>query len=354
MIITNNRTEESNHLLKESNGCTSTCSNFYPFLRQGLFLFLKNSKFKSVALPYYAPEGLYDPFLSNGYKIYFYDIDENGFIDNKIFLQTVDIFVYIHYFGIYNFENIKNILKNKKSYKIFIEDFAHTVYSNSLTLSGDLCTFSFTKVIGVNEGSCIFFNKIDKITTYYTENTIESFFIKIDLIVELYSNSYLNNKFSILAKISRKLKYILGISYYILLMKSYRITQPELGNYSKKIIHKIDFNKISKIRIKYAKLYFDNIDEELLFKIPREFYCHQALFAFPIKIEKRDEIMRLLDLNDIKAFYLSNNWSFGNMKNKDFCNKHLLLPINHNLHEHDIMKVIKCINNIFLIKKNDK
>ena len=246
--------------------------------------------------------------------------------------------------GIYNSENIKTIIDNKSNYKLFIEDFAHTVYSSSLILSGDLCTFSFTKVIGVTEGSCIVFNNVPEQKTHHTKNTLASFLIRLDLFIEFYINLYLNNHFLILAKLIRKIKSLLRFNYYNLLMKTYRNVQPEINIYSMNVIHRIDFDEVNKIRLKYAELYFDNLDKELLLNIPKEYYCHQALFAFPIKTEKRGELIKLLQLNGISAFSFAYRWSFGDMQDKDMYKKHLLLPINHNLSENDIMTVVMKVN----------
>ena len=54
----------------------SCCDYFYPFARQGLYFYLKDKKYKTVLLPSYVAEGVFDPFKRLGYTIEFYDTDD--------------------------------------------------------------------------------------------------------------------------------------------------------------------------------------------------------------------------------------------------------------------------------------
>lgn len=345
-MITNNRVFENKFLFNKSNNYLNKLPHIYPFLRQLLFLYFKNSNYKYVALPHYCPEGIYDPFLKNNFVIYFYDVDEEGYIKDNAFLNKVDIFVYIHYFGLYNFDNINKIINNKDKYNILLEDFAHTIYTDDLKLTGDICTFSFTKMIGVLEGSFMLIKKdSDRVKMSHTKPSIKSNLIKLDIFLEMFFNSFTG--FYMIAKIFRKIKSLLEFNYYTILMDTYSITQPEIGYYSKNIIDKIDFNAVATQRMRYAKIYLEKLNQNLLFNVPKDFYLQQSLFAFPIKVKSRDDFLKIMNSKSVCAFSLSSRWCFGNISDKNFYDKHVLLPINHNLSEDSINEVIKKANSTY-------
>ena len=100
-MISNARVFESKKFLREPKlNNFPDCDYFYPFSRQGLYVYLKGKTYKTVLLPSYVAEGVFDPFKELGYKITFYDVNENGYLSSSIFENSVDVFVYIHYFGL--------------------------------------------------------------------------------------------------------------------------------------------------------------------------------------------------------------------------------------------------------------
>lgn len=346
MITTSRQLESRKFYDKNINNEFGKSSFFYPFLRQGLFMFLRNKKYKTVLLPSYVAEGIIDPFKKLDYLIRFYDVDEKGVIDKRIFDQAVDVFVYIHYFGIYHKENIKIIQENIKSNTLFVEDFAHTVYNNELIFTGDICTFSFTKTIGLTEGSCILFNKINNTERCVFKNQKKitnklRLILYFKLIVATYFKCRIGN--SLLNKTLSVFGYA---DYYSLLMNTYTSNYPSLPT---KTIHKlmhVDFEKITEIRQKYARMYYEKLNPELLYDFPREAYLLQALFAFPIKVSNRAFFIKELYKMSILPLTLTSNWWFNDNGNKYFYDTHLLLPINQNLSEREIFKVIKSVNSI--------
>lgn len=346
-MITSNRQQDCRKFSNRNiNNEFNKCSFFYPFLRQGLFRFLKSEKYRTVLLPSYVAEGIIDPFKKMDYVIRFYDIDETGLIDKSIFDELVDVFVYIHHFGIYHKTNIQTIIEKKKPQTLFIEDFAHTVYSEKLILTGDICTFSFTKTIGIVEGSCILFNKVNNTgSVEFVDIKNVSSKLKLILYLKLVTATYFKNR--ILNVVVNKVIGLCGYSdYYSLLMDTYTSNYPSL---TKKLMNKlrnIDFEAITMIRKKYAKMYCERLNPELLYDIPQEAYLQQALFAFPIKVNNRSFFIKELNNRSILPLTLTSNWWFNIKGDKYFYDTHLLLPINQNLSDQEILKVIKSVNAI--------
>ncbi len=324
------------------------CSFFYPFLRQGIFQLMKNYEFKTVALPFYVAEGIYDPFLKLGFKIKHYDIDANGNINKDIFNEKIDVFVYVHLFGLYNEINIQLILRNKNKYSFFMEDFAHSVYSNNLSLTGDVCIFSFPKTIGVIDGACILFNKVPNPIARYSKSDFNTKLINIDLYFKLLVISNFSGKLIFVRKVLlfawSKLKFM---NYYSRLMNIYATSYPTVSFFSKSILDHTNFKRISDYRISFAEIYLDNLNKNILFDIPRAYYLKQALFSFPIKVNKRDVFMRALQKENIVTIKLYNNWCFGKINNREIMDNHVLLPLNQNLKKADILRVIHCVNKIY-------
>jgi hypothetical protein len=138
----------------------------FPALRQGLLQYFKKTKYKKVLLPEYVPEGIYDPFKRLGFEIQFYSLDKNTNLNQEELVAGIsefqpDVFVYIHHFGIYNHLNIEFIKKNIVGMNIlFLEDFAHSLPSSKSVFMGDICTFSFTKMLGTSQGSLVWIRKL--------------------------------------------------------------------------------------------------------------------------------------------------------------------------------------------------
>lgn len=351
--INNNRVfEHSVNIKKEQNTVCENLAFFYPSLRQGLFQLLKTLDKKTVLLPSYCPEGIIDPFIKLGYIIAYYEVDKNGNLEADFNLGEFDIFVYIHYYGLYNSQNIK-IIKNKLENNhttLFIEDFAHTIFTSNLIFTGNYCTFSFTKMLGVYEGSCILFNQIEIPRAVYTKNTFNSKKLKISCGLHFVKQSFIKNPYFI-----RGLDFFLfsiGLyNSYKMLMNSYTTVFPKIGSYSTKIIKTIDFDKISMQRQRYAEIYLQQLHPDLLFDIPKEYYTRQALFAFPILVENREIFAKDLAEKGVGSLNLSNRWWFGSLPQNDLCKSHLLLPINHNLTESDIYKIIEEVNTLYSVHK---
>ena len=347
-MISNARVFESKKFLREPKlNNFPDCDYFYPFSRQGLYVYLKGKKYKTVLLPSYVAEGVFDPFKELGYKITFYDVNENGYLSSSIFENSVDVFVYIHYFGLYNESNLALIKEYQNCFSLFVEDFSHIVYHGSLRLNGDIGLFSFTKIFGVTEGSCIKFNILEAGNAEYVENRTISSKLRRILYWNKVLESYCKN-IKINGCLAKCLSVIGLKDYYSLLMSSYRDNYPSMSPISFNVLSRLDMEMVVRIRKHYAMMYLDGLHPRLLLDIPRSYYEKEALFAFPIKVRNRDLFIKILKKSGIIVLTLTNRWWFNEQGDKSLYNSHVLLPINHNLKEKSVKKVIKRVNEVFV------
>lgn len=331
----------------------SCCDYFYPFARQGLYFYLKDKKYKTVLLPSYVAEGVFDPFKRLGYTIEFYDTDENGNIQSGAFAKQVDVFVYIHYFGLYNERNMSLILQNRKKFDLFIEDFSHVVYSEELNQVGDIALFSFTKIFGVTEGSCLRFASPRNEEAIYFERHAEAQRLRQSLYWGKMLESYCGN-FKLRGWLTRALRWVGVKDYYSLLMKSYVDNHPRMSAAAFYTLSRLDMERVRKIRKQYSAIYLTGLHPDLLFKVPKVYYERQALFAFPIKVNKRDLFIKQLKEEGVLALTLTNRWWFNEQGDKSMYYSHLLLPINHYLSEREIRTVIDKVNKVFIKTRQDE
>jgi len=346
-MITNNRVFEKKKFLDtlNSNDRFKQCDYFCMFSRQGLYAYLKDLDYKSVLLPSYVAEGVIDPFKKLGYKILFYDVDANGYVIPKSLEQRVDVFVYIHYYGLYNEKNLKIIEQYRSNFSLFIEDYAHVVFDKNIELNGDICLFSFTKIFGVIDGSCILFNKTNPKSAIYLKNKSVTRKLRTSLYLEKIFLSYcgfLKNSKNIYV-VARRI-FSMNWFWYPLLMSSYDYNYPQMSSRSFQTLLHLKMDSIIQTRKKYARLYLSHLHPALLFDVPKQYYEKHGLFAFPIKLLQRDDFLKVLTKKGVGAFTLTGKWWFNEQGNKDLYSLHILLPINHYLKEHEIMTVIEQVN----------
>lgn len=137
-----------------------------------------NLKDKIALLPYYTCHTVIEPFVTRGYKIYYYDIDENFNVDSKKFENIVkkiepNIILVHAYFGKDTIKNIREYLcELKEQGVLIIEDVTQLLLENNLdTKTGDFIIGSIRKWCSIPEGGFIKNNtKIDLAIDVYKEN----------------------------------------------------------------------------------------------------------------------------------------------------------------------------------------
>jgi hypothetical protein len=88
---------------------------------------------KTVLLPAYICESVIVPFIKNGYKCYYYDLncDLSPNIENILSFDNIGIFFHMGYYGFPTNSNLSGLLPRlRKQSTIIIEDVTHTLFSN--------------------------------------------------------------------------------------------------------------------------------------------------------------------------------------------------------------------------------
>jgi dTDP-4-amino-4,6-dideoxygalactose transaminase len=113
-------------------------------------------KFKTALFPAYTCDSVILPFVEQGYKCYFYDINEKLEPDLKSIVACGDIGIFIHmgYYGFPTNTGLLKVLKDLKSKStIIVEDITHTLFSDYERFEeNDYYIASIRKWIGLPSG----------------------------------------------------------------------------------------------------------------------------------------------------------------------------------------------------------
>ena len=108
----------------------------------------------SVGLPSYCCHTMIEPFVSHGFKVFFYDVWTSAYGIRRYIsdIDACDVFLLLDYFGHVDEETMLISRELKSKGKVIIYDRTHTVFSG---VSGDFCDYefgSYRKWMDVNFG----------------------------------------------------------------------------------------------------------------------------------------------------------------------------------------------------------
>lgn len=331
---------------------TGNLAFFFPAMRQGLYAYFKDRGKKRVLLPEFVPEGIYDPFLKLGFDIRFYGVTTDLEIDNKEIASAVaafspDVFVYIHFFGVYRQAMLDAAKQAVGGDAIFIEDFGHTLPAEGVALTGDLCCYSFTKTLGVAEGSLVWFNNKTLLAPcQYEPEDRTSRTLSKRLAASLALENF-HSRWSLSGGLSSLVRLLFGekAAYYPYLMEHYAACRARVSGRSLSIIDRVDFEAVTQRRRDIATLYCENLDSGILLNIPKQEMTRQSLFGFPVRVKDRQRLDVFLASRKIQGLILNDRWWFRRDKEPgDLFTRHYLLPMNHYLPDRKIEQVIDAVN----------
>lgn len=126
--------------------------------RDALNILLYNISKKSVLLPAYVCKEVTSEFIKHGYKVYYYDINDDfsidiDFIKKKIKEERIEVFYYVVYFGVYSkYNSLAQQVKKEIPNTFIIEDRAHYLSNKFDFTNCDAYIFSFRKKLPIAEG----------------------------------------------------------------------------------------------------------------------------------------------------------------------------------------------------------
>jgi dTDP-4-amino-4,6-dideoxygalactose transaminase len=260
--------------------------------RGAISLLLRNCeiKTKTVLMPVYTCNSVILPFIEEGYKCYFYDInlDFTPSLEDFDIYMDIGIFLHMGYFGFPTNNNIKHIVKYfKKKSALVVEDITHTLFSDYNRFEeNDYYVASIRKWVGLPSGGFIVGTKRT------IENTLK------------YNESFADKRREALLK---KASYINGgceslkDEYLELFSEGEQIldndlTPYQLDNLSSVILNNLDVSRLKeKRRANFEVLLKGLKDINNLVPIFNEVSENICPFFYPIYIKKeRNEFRRKL------------------------------------------------------------
>jgi len=324
----------------------------YPTLRQGLYQYFRGSPVRSVLMPDYVPQGVQDPFRKLGARITYYtanidlSLDKSEFV-SLVALSTPDVCVYVHHFGLYRADGVALVRSLLPEGAVLIEDFGHTLPCPGVALTGDICTYSFTKMVGVAEGSLMWFSRKSLLRqSPRSPESGDSRRLRSRLTMRLRTESFLARTYAgprLRTAVNTLLHRLQN--YYPLLMDRYAECFPRVGVHSIHALDRMNFDAVFARRKLLALRYLSGIARPFRLDLPDECFTAQALVGFPIRAPDQCAFHAHMRARGVEGFTLVDHWWFKDTVGENsLLRNHYLLPLNHYLTERDIDQVIGAVN----------
>lgn len=303
-----------------------------------IFLFNCDKLFKKetkrVLLPAYTCTEVIDPFIEHGYEIVFYDIDNFRInikeIDKILHNYKIDIFYFIHYFGIFHdgIQDVINLVKSKSENILIMEDRAHYLNEKKLLKNVDAIVYSFRKLLPIPEGGGL--HTALKMKYEYKSHLLSNL-LPIVMILKRIIIGY-DPRFTrsgITKKSSRK-------------KPTSSIFAPSL--LSKRVIENYDIKKNTKFRRDLFRKWLEKTKKSSLVPVFEELNKDDIPQGFPIFINdarKTHEYMKK------KGIYLKRHWPLAQEFEEvapisyKLSNQVITLPIYEGINETDMDLIIK-------------
>lgn len=259
----------------------------------------RNSCIRKVALiPPYTCFSVIEPFLSKGYQIYTYDINEKLDTTAKMLNESIlkfnpQVVLFHRYFGFDTFAACNNVIKTaRENGIIFVEDKTHSLYSGHEGVAVDYIIGSFRKWHGIPDGGFAVctdgvFNNKPKENDY----KIEQLKLEASQLKYKYMVCYEGEK-SIFREMYQQAEECLEQQ------NNYREMSPS----SKRIQANLDINGLKKKRRENYNFLYDQIKntEGIKILMPRCSEDNTPLY-FAMLVENRAELQDKLRQKDIYA-----------------------------------------------------
>lgn len=295
-----------------------------------------NPNVKTVYLPEYCCQSMIDPFIKNGIKCLFYelnrDLTESRLENDKYF----DILVIMgNYFGfnrdMYDYE-VLNRLHNQG--KIIIEDCTHSIFSTHRYELSDYRFASIRKWFPIISGAIC--SKQSSFDYCPALNLAEDSILGIKKDAMVKKSEYLNHNECI-----NKKSFLDNFKYFNNYIQN-NYAEYTIDNYSKSIINKTNIDEIKVRRRKNAQYLIDNIkdiDSSLL--IFQKLENEDCPLFIPIKTKYRDELKKALCDDNI---YCPTHWPHPNNDSTfDLYYYEISLVCDQRYSIKDMEKIIQCI-----------
>lgn len=293
-----------------------------------------NSTKKIVYMPNYCCESMVNPFIDNGYKIKYYNVDLENIIYDINYDEEFDIFYAMSYFGFSKTNMDKHIKKIKEKNIIIIEDITHRIFQKKAFCEhSDYLIASLRKWFPIYSGA-IAINVKNKFNVDTSNYVIDDIYIeqkkKAMKLKKLYIENIIDDKKEYLELFDKSNHKILEYQ------------NKKMDDESKEIIKEIDIKKMIEKRKNNAKTIekiLKNSNIKLLFKLEDD----DCPLFFPITSKNRDIIRRKLIKKNI---YCPIHWPNSNNINNRIYDEELSLICDQRYKDNEIEEYIRILENI--------
>lgn len=299
-----------------------------------------------VLLPVFLAEGVIKPFWNNKVPVIFYKLNEDLSPDVNDIQKKLEenpgikSLVAIHYFGFaHDFSPTKELCD--KYFILMFEDCVHALFSkdpsgNYMGLTGDICFFSFPKILPTPDGAVFFINKPD---LTYLASTIEIqkklsgfVMVRIHLIYLLIKSLETSLSYSASFRVLNFLTKGINVIYYLFLSKS---TKPRrISAHTLRILKSLDYDQLIASRKLHIKEIYDSLAPFSKHIFSRDLNENEVLTGVPVIMKGHPAFTRKLIKKDIECLSYTRSWFFlpkgGETEFRielDFMRNHFLLPI---------------------------
>jgi hypothetical protein len=327
-------------------------SYVYPTLRQGLYQFLAGRPYRRVLLPDFVAEGVYDPFVRRGIDVRFYRVDRNLGVDNGEVAELVrewrpDVFVYIHYFGVYHEQSLAACRDVCAGRALFVEDFAHTLPQADIPLTGDVCLYSYPKTLGVAGGSLVWCNKRELLAPSPRSADTAA---DRELKRRLRRTLLVENLLSIWVRQRHCQTLVLRLTarvagYYPFLCAAYPTLTAAPSDHTLAVLARVDFEAVAARRRQIATSYYGLIERRFLLELPVDWLQRQSLLGFPLLVDDQQAFHRHLLVRGVRGLTLRDRWWFrSDCPPGELFGRHYLLPLTHYMSDTQVRRVAAAVN----------
>lgn len=317
-------------------------------------------------MPAYVAEGVIQPFIQSGVNVQFYSVDEQLFakpealetqIEND---SSIKLLVLIHPFG---FEQpIKSIKKRLSHKKIHIlEDCAQSLFCKNaggdlLGREGGFSLFSLNKYLPVPDGAILqsHYPTVKVVSSGFEPESeerkasIRNYMEHLHLNFEMFeSNSPFESK-EILEKTGDAYD-----RYYAFINRNLSLYLPSPETRSR--LKAINFEKVVAQRIINTRFLYENLKNNT-FRFIYETWDENCIpMTVPVYVDpgQRNRIVSELFDQNILLSTLIDKWDFiprdhadNFLKEKQFIDSHLLIPVNEFISISQMEKMVKILNKI--------
>lgn len=325
---------------------------------------IENKEIINLWIPDYFCAETIKLFNNNFVKINFYPIENNlepnwKIIKEQILEKKADIFIFVHYFGVFRDIN-KAVEFCKKQNAILIEDCAHCLYDyQKIGKKGDFILYSPHKILPVPKGGLI----VSNLSTERNRLIFE--YLKNLDIIQIKGNEVfwrLKKLIQKVIKFHRSVKFKIEVHYDKVDKNILNNKSNNIDKWSYSILQHYDYKELKKIayirrlNLKGMNYILKNINTKIITKISEEEFCpYYAVYSLENleKDEKKEVIKILRDKGILVMFWPELPLEIKKSKNSDIA-KHIsentiVIPIHQDL---NIIKIIgKSLSKLKKIRK---